>query len=294
MRTTLISLLVLFRALPSAAQDARAVSREAIAGAMARSQGYELTATANGPRLQAEVVLRLVREAESEGPERRPLLIGHREWFEAFLERTGLPEDGAPLYVRLAHQMGQDLWVDYRREKVIEAVVLGPQPVTAANVRISWAEAPGSPASFSYDDTLSNPQLRVTMKRVITYRLVDYGDRIWYAEVRGLHGRPTSGPLGFLFNLVGEARVVETRSAVSADGLQVVRGRGEKLFIDRTETATIWPDGHAERGLPPGRSDLAEMKMRLDEPLAIRFRPLAADWRAAPAGGPADHAPLAR
>jgi hypothetical protein len=55
-------------------------------------------------------------------------------------------------------------------------VLQGPNPLLAANVRIYWEKAPGKPEQYSYDDTLSDPNLRVTQGRVITYRLVDYGD----------------------------------------------------------------------------------------------------------------------
>jgi hypothetical protein len=242
--------------------------------AMGRARAYELTATANGPRLQADVLLDLVREGEARDPERRPLLVGHREWYEAFLARTGLPPSKAPLYVRRPYEVGQDLVVDFRREAVVEAVLQGPSPRMAANVRISWAKASGKPDRYSYDDTLSRPSLRVTQKRLITYRLLDYGDRLWYAEVEGLHGRPTSGPLGVLFDVIGEARVEESRSAFHGDGTQVVRGRASKWGLEKTETVVVWPDGHAERGVPAGRGDLAVLARRLQEPLAIRFRPL--------------------
>jgi hypothetical protein len=242
--------------------------------AMREVRGYELTATANGPRLQADVLLKLVHEATARDPARRPLFVGHREWFEAFLARTGLAPEQAPLYVRRPYEVGQDLVVDYRSEEVVEAVLQGPQPRVAANVRIFWAKGAGRPDDYSYDDTLSRPNLRVTQKRLITYRLVEYEDRLWYAEVAGLHGRPTSGPLGVLFRLIGEARVEESRSAFLPDGLQVVRGRATKWGIDRTETVTVWPDGHADRGVPPERPDLLAVEKRLLEPLAIRFRPM--------------------
>jgi hypothetical protein len=235
---------------------------------------YTLTATANGPRLQADVVLALIHEAEAGDPERRPLFIGHREWYEAFLARTGLPPSRAPLYVRRPYEVGQDLVVDYRSETVVESVLQGPAPRAAANVRISWERAPRTPDEYSYDDTLSSPHLRVTQKRLITYRLVDYADRLWYAEVAGLHGRPTSGALGLVFDLIGEARVQESRSAFLPDGTQVVRGRASKWGFDRTETMTVWPDGRADKGVPPGRGDLRALEARLLEPLAIRFRPL--------------------
>jgi hypothetical protein len=250
------------------------VPTERLLEAMKEVRAYELTATANGPRLQADVVLALVHEAQARDPERRPLFIGHREWYEAFLARTGLPPSKAPLYVRRPYEVGQDLVVDYRRETVVEAVLQGPQPRAVANVRIFWERAPGKADEYSYDDDLSSPHLRVTQRRLITYRLVDYPDRLWYAEIGGLHGRPTSGALGMLFELIGEARVLESRSAFLPDGAQVVRGRATKWGFDRTETVTVWPDGHADPGVPASRIDLVALETRLLEPLAIRFRPL--------------------
>jgi hypothetical protein len=254
--------------------DARSVSRQEIAAAMAHSTGYALSATANGPRLQAEVVLRLVREALAGDATRRPLRLGHQEWFDAFLDRTGLRTDQAPLYVRLPHEMGQDLWIDYRRERVLESVAVGPEPKIAANVWIAWNDTPGRGRSYSYDDELSSPRLRVTQEQVIHYRLLDYGDRLWYAEISGLYGRPTSGPLGLLFNIIGEARVRESRCAFARDETQVVRGRATKWGIDKTETVTVWADGHADRGVPEGREDLRRLAARLEETLEVRFRPL--------------------
>jgi hypothetical protein len=252
----------------------RVVPTDRLLEAMNAVRAYELTATANGPRLQADVVLALVHEAQAQDPERRPLFIGHREWYEAFLARTGLPPSKAPLYVRRPYEVGQDLVIDYRREAVVESVLQGPPPRLVANVRIFWERAPGKPDEYSYDDNLSSPHLRVTQKRLITYRLVDYADRLWYAEISGLHGRPTSGTLGVLFDIIGEARVQESRSAFLPDGVQVVRGRASKWGFDRTETMTVWPDGHADQGVPANRPDLAALETRLLEPLAIRFRPL--------------------
>jgi hypothetical protein len=280
-RTTTLALAVaLAGAAPAAAGDApprwREVPQERLVQAMGEVRSYDPTATSNGPRLQADVVLALAREAQAQDPERRPLFIGHREWFLAFLARTGLTPETAPLYVRRPYEVGQDLVVDFREERVVEAVVKGGTPQIAANVWISWARVPGKPGEYSYDDTLSSPTLRVTQKRLITYRLLDYGDRRWYAHIEGLHGRPTSGALGVLFDLIGEAQVVESRSAVAEDGAQVVRGRARKWGIDRTETVTVWPNGHADRGVPPGRADLAALEARLREPLAVRFRPMPA------------------
>ena len=133
-------------------EEPRVVSQGEILAAMRECQGYALTATANGARLQVEVLLQLIRHAEESDPDRRPLYVGHREWYEAFLERTGLGPDDAPLYVRTPYEVGQDLIVDYRRERVIEEVRQGPEPRTVANVRIFWPDAPGAPKKFSYDD----------------------------------------------------------------------------------------------------------------------------------------------
>jgi hypothetical protein len=240
---------------------------------MRHSQGYALTATSNGPRLQAEVLLHLIQQARATDPERRPLYVGHQEWYEAFLERTGLPSEEAPLYVRKAWEIHQDLVLDYRWEKVVEKVLKGPRPRTVANVEIFWPAGSDVPKKFSYDDLQSDPTLRVTQKQLIRYRLVDYADRRWFAEVTGLHGRPTSGALGLLFKLLGEARVVESRSVLSADGLHIVRGRGRKLGLTRVGTATVWPDGHARKGVPRDRPDLRALVRRLKEPLEVRFRP---------------------
>jgi hypothetical protein len=252
----------------------RVVPTARLLEAMRDVRGYALTATANGPRLQADVVLALVHEAEARDPDRRPLFIGHREWYEAFLARTGLTPSRAPVYVRRPYEVGQDVVVDYRREVVVEAVRRGPEPRAVANVRIAWDGGGGRPERYSYDDVLSVPRLRVTQKRLVRYRLVDYADRLWFAEVSGLHGRPTSGALGVLFDLIGEARVEESRSAFSPDGVQVVRGRASKWGFERTESLIVWPDGRAEKGIPPGRPDLRALEARLLEPLEIRFRPL--------------------
>jgi hypothetical protein len=272
--TGLLTLLAGATAIGAGASDeARRVGRDEILAAMERSRGYRLEATANGPRLQAEVLLRLIRAGEAADPARRPLLVGHEEWFDAFLARTGVSAEAAPLYVRLPHEIGQDIVVDYRRERVIEAVKQGPTPLVAANVHIFWEGGSGAPDSYSYDDLLSRPTLRVTQMRSIRYRLVDFGDRLWYAEVSGLYGRPTSGALGLLFNILGEARVLESRSAFAPDGYQVVRGRGSKLLITRTATATVWPDGHADKGIPADRPDLSRVAARLEEPLEVAFVP---------------------
>lgn len=281
---SLVAPLALATGFAFADDDVRVVSQQDLLEAMHGVEGYELTATPNGARLQADVLLHLIRQAEVADPLRRPLLVGHEEWFQAFLQRTDLSADEAPIYVQRPYEVGQDLLVDYRREHVVEEVVSGPEPRTVANVRIFWPRARGKPKKFSYDDLHSDPTLRVTQKRRIHYRLVDYEDRRWFAEVGGLHGRPTSGGLGLLFKVIGEARVLESRSAVAEDGVRVVRGRAKKLFVARGGIVTVRPNGQATLGVPEDRPDLRDLAVRLNEPLEIRFRPLdPSGWVVSPA-----------
>ncbi len=103
-----------------AAPPPRSVSRAELLAVMRACGGYALGATSNNARFQAEVVLRLVHAAERVDPERRPLLIDHRAWFDAFLERTALTAASAPLAVRISNELGQDVLVDYRAEQVVE------------------------------------------------------------------------------------------------------------------------------------------------------------------------------
>ena len=260
-------------AAPPVLEPARVLSTAEVLAAMRMCDGYSLTATANNARLQSEVVLHLIHEAERGDRERRPFLVGHREWYEAFLARTGLSPAALPPAVRISTDLEQDLLVDYRCERVVSAVLQGPQPVTAANMWSYWPEKRGKPAKYSYDDTHSDPTLRVIEERVVSFRLVDYGDRLWYADIQGLRGRPTSGPLGVLFALIGEATVVESRRAKAPDGTVVVRGHARKWGVDRTETMTVFENGRVCRGVPPDRPDLTALAARLEEPLAIRFLP---------------------
>jgi hypothetical protein len=161
---------------------------------------------------------------------------------------------------------------------VIARVESAPELLLAANVTIGWPRAPGRPSHYSYDDTLSTPRLRVTNERVLTYRLLDCGDMIVYADVRGLKGRPTTGFLGFLFRIMGEGHVEESRMAISPDGLQISRARASKAFFSVTTTVTVEPDGRTEKDLPPGRPDLAALEARLKRPLEIVFKALPSEW----------------
>jgi hypothetical protein len=249
------------------------VHRAEILAAMKARQGYDLTATTNGARFQAEVLLDLLRASRARDPGGAPLFIGHSEWFAAYLERTGLAPGSAPLFMRLAHEYGQDVEVDGRAERVIEKVVEGPAPVLAANVTIGWP-ASGKRGRYSYEDTLAVPDLKVTNERIITYRLLDCGDMVVYDEIEGLLGRPTEGFLGVLFNLIGEGNVYWSRMAIAADGLQVSRARAGKGPFKVETSVTVFPDGRVEKDLPAGRPDLKPLEQRLLQTRQVRYRPL--------------------
>jgi hypothetical protein len=254
------------------ASGARVVSKDEILAAMRNRQGYDPTATTNGPRFQAEVLLELLQPGR--GPEDAFVFVGHQDWFAAYLERTGLAADKAPLFMRLAHEYRQDLEADARPGRVIERVTEGPSPRLAVNVRIGWPVVKSGKDRYSYDDTLAIPDLRVTNERVIVYRLVDYGDMVAYDEIAGLRGRPTEGFLGFLFDLVGEGQVQWNRMTISPDGLQVARARAAKGPFHVESTITVFPDGRVEKDLPKGREDLAPLEKRLLQPRRVRYLPL--------------------
>ncbi len=267
MMPTLLALLLL-----TAEAAPRSVDREEVLSAMKACQGYDVTATTNGARFQAEVLLRLARQARAERPNGPSLLIGHADWYSAFLERTGLSAEKAPTFARLAHQHAQDTQIDYRADRVVEgAEAMGAG--FAARVTIGWPEKPGSPRSYTYEDLLSNPHLKVTNQRTIAYRLLDLDGMVVYGQIEGLLGRPTSGFLGALFSVIGEGHLKESRMLLSHDGLQISRTRAEKWAFGVTQTVTVYPDGHMEQDVPKGRPDLAALATRLAEPLRIRYRP---------------------
>jgi hypothetical protein len=258
--------------LSSAVVPPRKLTHEELVAAMKESRGYEITATTNGPRFQAEVLMRLARKARAEHPEGPELLVGHAEWYTAFLERAGLPKEKAPIFVRLSYEHGQDLQIDYRADRVVEKTG-GVLPEFAAAVRMWWPDRKGAPDSYSYADLFSTPQLKVTNQREIVYRLLEVGGMVVYGEIKGLRGRPTSGLLGALFQLIGEGDLKESRMLLSRDGMQVSRTRAEKWGFGVTQTVTVHPDGRAEKDTPPDRADLKALAAKLEAPLNVRYRP---------------------
>jgi hypothetical protein len=268
--STLLHVLVALGTATAAEAQAR-VPREQILAAMKATQGFDPTATTNGARFQAEVLFRVARAARAASPGVGLLLLRHDDWFGAYLERTGRTAQAAPAFVRLSYENRQDLVVETRMDRVVKAVEEGPPPQDALGVRISWA---GGPDEYSYEDTLSTPRLEVTNRRVIGYRLVDYGDLVVFAGIDGLLGRPTTGALGVLFQIIGKGRVEESRMAVAGDGVAVARAHSAKGFLSVSTTVTVHPDGRTEKDVPPGRPDLAALEQRLKQELELEFHPL--------------------
>lgn len=254
--------------------DVRRVTQAELVEAMQQVNGFDPTATTNGARFQAEVMFELVNTIADSGRLDKAMFITPEDWFRAFLMKTNLTEDAAPQYVKLAHQHQQYMWVDARFDEVIEEVEKGERPVMALNVIFGWPEAPGVDDEYAYQDTLSTPNLNVTNHRVITYRLLNFGNRFFFDDIAGLTGRPTTGLLGMLFKLIGEGRVVVTGIAISDDGLQIVRGTAKKAFFGVTTTATIQPDGQSEKDVPENRPDLDALEALLQTPFDIAYKPL--------------------
>jgi len=271
----MLLLLFVLAATAPASASAVDVGADELLAALRQSQGYDLTATANAARMHAEVYLRLARAARERDPDGPPLLIRPESWHEAYLRRTGLTSEQAPPFVRLAFERRQQTELDYRQDRVVRKGGVAGCPLLAVNVRSSWPERKGQPESYSYLDERASPQLRVTVRRVLTYRLLDCGEILYFAEVEGMRGRPVSGLLGALFRLIGEVSVVESRIAIAPDGTLVTRGRGKKGLIDATATATVRPDGTADKGLPADRPDLAVLASRLNAVPRFEFVPFA-------------------
>lgn len=268
------------------ADPVRRVSRGDLREAMLaeKSRGYNLLATANGARFSSGVILHLARRARDAQEPPGPLLIDHQDYFEVYLEVMGLQAAQAPTFMSIANEYGEDQYIEPRRERVIERIVTGPEPVLAVLVVAGWPAGPGVAKQYSYADDKSTPPLRVTHQRINSYRILDFGDVLLYDDIQGVTGRATAGLLGLMFKVIGDGRAVKSFIAYSRDGLQVTRTTARKGPFSVTQTATVGLDGRAEKGLPPKRPDLEAIETRLKQPFEASYVPLGgvdpAKWRA--------------
>lgn len=237
---------LLLAACTASADPLRAVTRQELVDAMLvqNNLGYNVRAKPNGARFNAGVILHLAREALRRGSD-TPLLLDHEDYFAAYLSVTGLSPENAPIFISIARDYGEDQLIDFRSDRVIARVVAGTAPRLAVNVLTGWR---GGAERYSYVDADSRPPLRVTRERRTSYRLLDFGDRLLFADIHGVSGRALGGLLGLIFKLIGDAQAVQSFSAIAADGVMVTLSTGRKgIVAPPATTATVWPDGHAEK-----------------------------------------------
>ncbi len=251
------------------------IPQKQIVVAMRQEVGYDISRTSNGTRFQANVILHCVKWAlQQPGSRQKLLLMDHSDYFKAYLSVLGITEKQAPDFARKSYQHKQDLLIDHRKERVISEIKNGPDPYLALNVKYWWKEGPGSPLSYSYHDTISSPNLKVTHQRIVTFRLLYFSNMIMYDEINGITGRATSGILGLLFSVMGDGNAVQSRMTVSEDEILVVQARAQKGFITKNQTVIVYPDGTGENQIPRGRSDLLNLASQIELPLEISYRPL--------------------
>jgi len=233
-------------------------------------EGYDVTAAPNEGRFMADLLFRLVERHRTRGADDRPLRIRQEEFFSAFLRATELTSEEAPAAFRMSRRFGQTIVVEHRRDRVINEVEAGPEPRRALAVRVEWPDTGDVPDRYTYEDTLSDPHLRLRHEREITYRLLDYDSLVVYDAMEGISGRPTSGALGALFAVLGMTGFLESRYAVADDGTQLTYTRVKKLFTFDA-VATVSPEGRAERGVPDDRPDLEALRPRVEADLEVRY-----------------------
>ncbi len=260
--------------------DADTLSRAELASEMRRvvdSQApFDLLATTNWMRFQSALFLRLVRTASALNPAGGVVSIPAKDLFWEFVSLAGIGIDEAeraPAHMLWALHLDQETRLEYRSDSIVLQVKKGLEPALAVNVGITWPDREDGQDKYSFIDTLSVPKLKVTNRQKVTFRLLDFGDMVVYDKISGTSGRPLSGVLGALFKVIGEGDVKYARAGMGEDGVQVVRAKAKKLFISRTGTVTISPDGVAEKDVPENRPDLAAIAARLKEDLELEYYP---------------------
>jgi len=232
---------------------------------MSGIRGYDTSATTNQSRFVADFLFALARRPEITDPS-GTFQVQPERFFEAWLDVAGKRADQAPVSMRKVLEYGQRFVIDTRMSVRISPASSEARQVLG--VRASWPDAPDDAEHYSYHDTMAEPSIRLRHDRIITYQLIDFGDFVAYENMQGIRGRPTSGALGALFNLLGMAEILQSRFAVAEDQTQVNRSRVKKLF-SFTALTTISPEGVAQRGIPDDRNDLRALADRLEAEIQI-------------------------
>ncbi|MCA1777866.1 MAG: hypothetical protein LC637_00355 [Xanthomonadaceae bacterium] len=244
------------------------VETEDMREVMAAIKGYDIAATTNQLRFVADFLFALAQRPQL--TERSGTFqVQPERFFQAWLDVTGQRFDQAPVSMRLVLEHGQRFVVEVDPPvRIVPGTRVARQVLS---VRASWPNTSDAEDHYSYHDTLAEPSVRLRHERDITYQLIDFGDFTAFENMRGIHGQPTSGGLGALFNLLGMAEIRQSRFAVAGDQTQVNRSKVKKLFYFTAQT-TITPQGIAERGIPPGRDDLRALAERLETTLHVEAR----------------------
>ncbi len=231
-------------------------------------QAYDPTATPNGVRYQIDVIVYLLengaRQDQVPPEETLPLLIGYKEWYQAF-KSVNCQDQDIPEYVERAYEFKQNMVVDYNRNKVIKETYGTDIPYLAANITLFW-DSPEK--SFSYKDLESKPPLKIIYERVITYRLLKYknDNLVVCDQIKGLKGKALKGFL----RIFGKAHMMQYRTLAVKDGPLYVLVEVRKfrwLFGPKTDL-TITPDGETLEGVPE------KEKQRLRRKIKIQYKPL--------------------
>lgn len=244
------------------------VSEREIEEVIRDRRGYDITAAPNQGRFLAELLLGLADRYRRRQPSGPPLLVRQEEFFPTFLRVMGLSTEDAPPGFHEAYRYRQRMVVEYRVDSVVERVLEGPEPRQALAVRAAWPDKGDLPSSYTYEDTASDPDVRVHQERNVTYRLLEYTAVVVYDQMKGVSGRPTSGALGALFDVLGTVEIRESRFAPAGQGAQVTYSRVRKLATMET-LATITADGRARRGIPEGRPRLQRLRSILERDRAV-------------------------
>ena len=249
------------------------VPRERIVEAMRREslKGYELRAVSQATRLNTGTILGLVRDMALERPDGPWLLLHYDDWYEAYRQVTGLRPDSIPDFIALQRDYRQSQYVDYNALRTRIEVKEGPQPKRVVHVLAGWPEADGAAAEYTFVDSSRSPRMRATNERYISYWLLEYADMIIQDQIQGVEGRPLDGALGAMFSLIGDGRALQSRFAVSADGLLVTYSIAKKGIFKVKPTSTTSPDGTVTNGVPGDREDLKAIEKRLKRKIEIEY-----------------------
>jgi hypothetical protein len=232
---------------------------------------YDPTATPNGVRYQIDVIVYLLENEarqDHELPEETlPLLIGYKEWYEAF-KSVNCQDQDVPEYVERANEYKQNLVIDYNRNRVIRKTYHADIPYLAANITLFW-DSPEK--SYSYKDLESKPPLKIIYERVITYRFLKYKDDnlVVCDQIKGLKGKALKGFL----RIFGKVHMIQYRTLAVKDGPQyvLVEVRKFRWLFGLKTYMTITPDGETLEGVPE------KEKQRLRRKIKIQYEPLKKD-----------------